>query len=66
MHLHMCVHIFLDLLPFFPATSSLSLVIPSMQDLFCPSVLQFFRRKKKKSDIFCLFEIKVPTQGVSL
>jgi hypothetical protein len=41
---------------------------PPGQDLFYSSVLWFCRREKikRKARHFCLFEIKVATQGVSL
>jgi hypothetical protein len=43
------------------------LLVPVLprQDLFCTPVLWFCRKKKKKWH-FCLFEIKVATQGASL
>jgi hypothetical protein len=61
-----CIFTFL---PPFPNTSPLPLVLTllSGQDLFCPLVLWFFRRKdkNKKTWHFCFLEIKVATCGVS-
>jgi hypothetical protein len=71
---HFCIYIHLYTI-FVPYSPSYLLSLPwplppspeyqphPGQDLLCLPVLWFCRRKKKKSDIFCLFEIKVVYTG---
>jgi hypothetical protein len=57
-----------DLLPSFPTMSPppTGTNFFPQQDLFCPPVPNFVEEKKGKKLHFCLFEIKVATQEVSL
>jgi hypothetical protein len=72
---YMCTHFLYQIYPptHFPRHVSLPLISPlpsiPQQDLLCPPVFLFCRKKgkdKMKNMIFSLFEIKVATQGVSL
>jgi hypothetical protein len=67
--LHTCVCVFCTIFTFLPpftATSSSHWYQPyPRQDLFCPPVLLFSKRKRKKWH-FCLCEMKIATQGISL
>jgi hypothetical protein len=59
-HLHTCIHSICTIftLPHpFPTSSSSHCYQPPRQDRFCPPVLGFCKREKKKKRTFCLFKI---------